>query len=178
MESDLLDDDYTKDIDLSRHEKAAKRIGGKYGMISGAIGLTIAQLLFTFILTTGGGMMNNFFWFLETGFGMNLLVGVMILFLLGNYVGQKAGKAIIVRKINAGLIGVLTGCTVLVLTVFFASWYGFFQEGIKNTGSIMDAFIAYVARPTIAIGMFGGLPAIIIGLWFGYTVKRKGERLM
>ena len=179
MKSIMLDDELegnNSKIDLQK-EFDAKRIGGKYGLICVGIGVIIAQSIMTFLVSLDIGIIKGFFWFTKIGYLLNIIIGILIMFGSGYYFGQIAGKEIIIKKRNSILVGFLTGMIVLISTSFLSSWVGFFQEGIDNIGTRDNPFFDYIFKPVYWVTIFGILPSLIVGIWFGRRIKNEGRKI-
>lgn len=153
----------------------AKRIGSRQGLISVGLGVLIAQLIMTLLISTNQGFIKAFFWFIDVDYWVNILIGVIIMFVCGYFYGQLAGKLIIIKKWNSIMVGFLTGLAVILTTSFFASWTGFIQEGIANIGTHDDPFFDYIFKPMYWVTLFGLIPALLVGVWFGSRIKKKGK---
>jgi hypothetical protein len=153
----------------------AKNIGSRQGLISVVLGLLIAQLIMTLMISTEEGFIKAFFWFTEIDYWINILIGALIMLSCGHFYGQLAGKLILIKKWNFVLTGFLIGLAVILTTTFFASWTGFFQEGIDNIRTQDDPFFDYIFKPMFWVTMFGLIPALIVGAWFGGRIKKKGK---
>lgn len=88
--------------------------------------------------------------------------------------GQQAGVQVLIRKLDTERVGIFSGVAVLLITAFLSGWTGFFQEGLTATGTFSDALVDYVFKPFFWITVVGMLPALLIGLWFGWRLKSKG----
>lgn len=154
-------------------ETEAKRIGSIQGLISVGIGLAIAQLIMTFI-SSDEGFFKAFFWFTTISYKLNIFIGAIIMLLCGHFFGRIAGKQIIIKKHNFILVGLLSGIAVLLTTAFFSGWTGFFQEGVDNIGTYDNPFEDYIFKPLFWVTIFGILPALLVGIWFGGQINRKG----
>ncbi len=153
----------------------AKKIGSRQGLISVSLGILIAQLIMTLMISTDVGFFKAFFWFTNITYWINILIGVVIMLGCGHFYGQLAGKLILIRKWNYVLTGFLIGLAIILTTAFFASWTGFIQEGIDNIGTNDDPFFDYIFKPMYWVTMFGFIPALIVGAWFGGRIKKKGN---
>jgi hypothetical protein len=158
-------------------EKEAKRIGSKQGIISVLIGLLIAQLIMTIMISSDQGFYKAFFWFSTIDYKLNIFIGAIIMILCGHFYGQFSGKAILIKKWNFILVGFLCGMAVLLTTAFLAGWTGFIQEGIDNIGTGDNPFEDYIFKPLFWVTIFGAIPALIVGIWFGGRIKVKGKKL-
>jgi hypothetical protein len=130
----------------------------------------------TAMISSDQGFFKAFFWFARVNYKLNLFVGVVILLLCGHFYGQIAGKAILTKKRNFILVGFLTGIAVLLTTAFLAGWTGFFQEGIDNIGTNDNPFEDYIFKPLFWVTIFGIIPALLVGIWFGGQIKRKEQK--
>lgn len=153
----------------------AKRIGSRQGLISVGLGLLIAQLIMALMISTDEGFIKAFFWFTDIDYWINIVIGIVIMVACGHFYGQLAGKLILIKKWNYVLTGFLIGLAVILTTTFFASWTGFIQEGIDNIGSHDDPFFDYIFKPMYWVTMFGLIPALIVGIWFGGRIRKKGK---
>jgi hypothetical protein len=173
-----MDEEFGKSQKIAlERELMSKKIGGKYGLICAGIGVIIAQSIMTFLASLNGGIIEGFFWFTGINYLLNIVIGILIMFGLAYYLGQTAGKEIIIKKKNPILIGFLTGMIILVSTSFLASWVGFFQEGIDNVGTYDNPFFDYIFKPVYWTTIFGIIPTFIVGIWFGLRIKKEGEKM-
>ncbi len=128
-------------------------------------------------LSSNLGYIKGFFWFTTFNYKLNLFIGAVIMFLCGHYFGQLAGKAIIIKKKNYILVGLLCGMAVLISTAFLSGLTGFIQQGIENIGTNDDPFEDYIFKPFFWISIFGMIPSSLIGLWFGRQIMiRRTEK--
>jgi hypothetical protein len=158
-------------------ETEAKKIGSRQGLISVGLGLLIAQLIMTTLISSDKGFFKAFFWFTTINYKLNIFIGAIIMLLSGHFFGQLAGKAILIKKSNFILVGFLCAISVLLTTAFFSGWTGFIQEGIDNIGNNDNPFEDYIFKPLYWVTIFGIVPALLVGIWFGGQIKRKGRRV-
>jgi hypothetical protein len=154
----------------------AQKIGSKQGLISVGLGILIAQLIMTAMISSDQGFFKAFFWFLDVDYKLNLFIGCIIMLFCGYYYGKIAGKAIIIKQRNFILVGFLCAIAVLLTTAFLAGWVGFFQEGIDNIDTNDNPFEDYIFKPLFWVTLFGIIPALLVGLWFGGQIKRRGKK--
>ena len=154
---------------------AAEKIGSRQGLISVGIGVLIAQLIMTYMMSIGKGWAKAFFWFTDTKYVLNVFIGVLIMFIAGYFLGKLAGKLIIIKQWNYALTGCLVGIEILLITTFITSWVGFFQEGISQMGTESNPLYDYIVKPMYWVTIFGAIPALLVGVWFGWQIKKKGE---
>ncbi len=164
-------------IKASMIEKEAKKIGSRLGLICAGLGVLIAHLIMTAMISSDQNLFKAFFWFAKVDYKLNLIIGIVILIACGHFYGQMAGKAILIKKQNYILVGFLCGMAVLLTTAFLSGWTGFFQEGFDNLGSNDNPFEDYIFKPLFWVTTFGAVPAFIVGLWFGRQIKINGKRL-
>lgn len=153
----------------------AKRIGSRRGLISVGLGVLIAQLIMTLVISYDVGFIKAFFLFTDFDYWVNILVGVIIMFICGHFYGQLAGKLILIKNWNYILTGFLIALAVILTTAFLASWTGFIQEGIDNIGTNDDPFFDYIFKPMYWVTLFGLIPALLVGIWFGGQIKKEGK---
>ena len=157
---------------------AAEKIGSRQGLISVGIGVLIAQLIMTYMMSIGKGWAQAFFWFTDTKYVLNVFIGVLIMFIAGYFLGKLAGKLIIIKQWNYALTGCLVGIEILLITTFITSWVGFFQEGISQMGTESNPLYDYIVKPMYWVTIFGAIPALLVGVWFGWQIKKKGEGMV
>ncbi|QNA45769.1 hypothetical protein [Lacibacter sediminis] len=153
----------------------AKKIGSRQGLLSVIIGLIIAQLIMTGLISSDKEFIKAFFWFTTIDYKLNIFIGAAIMLICGHLYGQIAGTQILIKKRNFILVGFLSGMAVLLTTAFFAGWTGFFQEGLDNIGTNDDPFEDYIFKPLFWVTIFGFIPALLVGIWFGAQIKRKAR---
>jgi hypothetical protein len=154
-------------------EKAMKT-GSRYGLVSVGIGLLVANL-FMMLFTSGEGLLKGFFWFLTVEYRFNILVGVVIMLLAGHLSGQIAGKLILLKKKDHTSVGIISGLAVLIITALLCGWTGFFEEGVDKIGSDDDPFEDYIFKPAFWISVVGFIPAVLVGAWFGWRIKKLAD---
>lgn len=153
-------------------EKLAKKIGSRQALKSVGIGLLIAQLIMTW-LSSDGGLLKGFLWFMGFGYNLNLAIGIAIMLLSGHFFGQRAGLEILIKKRDYRWTGFKYGMATLLTTVFLASWTGFFQEGIDNIGTNDEPINDYIFKPVFWVFIFGLIPVLLVGFWFGRQIKKR-----
>lgn len=158
--------------------KEAKRIGSKQGLLSVGLGLLIAQLIMTGLMWPDKGFGNAFFWFASIDYKFNIVVGAIIMLLSGHLYGQLAGIQIVLKKRNFVIVGFVCGMAVLLTTATLCGWTGFFQEGVDNIGTEDNPFNDYIFKPLFWVTIFGTIPALLVGAWFGWRVKSNGKSVL
>ena len=153
----------------------AEKIGSRQAIKAVTIGLIIAYLIMALPSIADDGLIKGLFWFLNVSFKFNLLVGVICMYLCGHFFGRRAGYEILINKRNNFLVGFICGLLIIVTTTFLTSWVGFFQEGVDNIGSDDNPFEDYIVKPVFWVLIFGLVPCLFVGLWFGYSIKKRGD---
>lgn len=147
----------------------AKTIGRVEATKAVSIGVGLAYLIMS-------GLSGGLSWIGQFSYWPNLLVAGMLMYLCGFFYGGWAGTAILVQKRDAGWIGTLSGLCTLLTVPLLASWVGFFQEGINKVGTGDDPFTDYIIKPLYWVTLVGFIPAVLVGLWYGNSIKRAGKR--
>ena len=160
-------------MDITRAEK----IGSRQAIKGVTIGLIIAQLIMT-LLSSDNGFINGFLWFTHFNYNLNLLIGALCMYLCGHLYGRRAGYEIIIKNKDSLLVGFKYGLFIIVTTAFLSSWTGFFQEGIDKIGKDDDPFVDYIFKPVFWVFIVGIVPCLFVGLWFGNSIKRQGEKTL
>lgn len=153
----------------------AKKIGSRQAIKAVTIGLIIAQSIMSLPSIADNGFLKGFFWFLDESFRYNILIAIICMYLCGHLFGQRAGYEILIRNRNNFIIGILCGLLIIVTTTFLAGLVGFFQEGLDDIGSNDNPFIDYIIKPVFLVSIFGFAPCLFVGLWFGYSIKKRGD---
>jgi hypothetical protein len=154
----------------------AKHIGQRLALKSGLVGLLIAYLLFGWLTNTwDSNLTKAIFWIYFVEFKIHLLIGAIGLITMAYYFGQLAGVEILVKNRNDLLTGVKYGLLTLLIGTLIGSTVGFVQEGLDNFG-YSNPFFDYYFKPLYWVTMFGSIPAILVGLWFGRRIYRQGQK--
>lgn len=153
----------------------AGRIGGRAGLTAALAGLLLAQGLMMILLTGELGAIGAFFWpfALDVEMSICLLVGLCATFLAAWGLGILGGRIIWTRPRGAWLVGPITGLSVLLLGAWAGSLTGYFVLGSAFWGTNSDPAFDFLVKPMYWITIFGFLPAMLIGLWYGLKVRSK-----
>lgn len=158
-------------------KKTAKQIGQRLAMKSGIVGLTIAYIIFGWVTYSWDSkFLNAIFWIANVEFAFHLIIGAIGLMTMAYYFGQHAGMDILIKKKNDLFTGVKYGLLTLVTGTLIGSSVGFFQEGIDNIGGFSNPFFDYYFKPMYWVTIFGILPTIIVGMWFGRQIKKQEKK--
>ncbi len=160
-------------------KKKAKQIGQRLAIKSGLIGLLIAYILFGCVIFSWDQKLSKaVFWIFDVEFWYHLLIGAIGLLTMAYFFGQLAGVEILVKRKNELWTGIKYGLITLVTGTLIGSSVGFIQEGIDNIGGFSNPFYDYYFKPMYWVTMYGVVPVIIVGLWFGRQIKKQGPKEM
>jgi hypothetical protein len=152
----------------------AKKIGQRLAIKSGLIGLAIAYVIFAGVLySLDMNLMNAMLWIFDVAYAYHLVVGALGLLTMACFFGQLAGAEILDKKKNEHWTGIKYGFLVLVTGTFIGSSVGFIEEGIDNIGTTDNPFVDYYLKPMYWVILYGILPVIVVGLWFGRQIKKR-----
>ncbi|WP_133162760.1 hypothetical protein [Flavipsychrobacter stenotrophus] len=149
----------------------ARKIGGRKGLISSVVGLITAYLIMAMMTGIGGRGM-DLGWIADAGMQLNMVLGAVIMLISGYLWGQLAGITILINKKNHLVAGILCGIGALMTTAFLSGLPGFLLEGMPWKYSIKEGFESYVVKPFTWITVFGIIPAVAVGVWMGWRIKR------
>ncbi len=83
---------------------------------------------------------------------------------------------ILIKKKNDTLVGIKYAFLALITGTVIGCCVGFFQEGVHNLNTDDNPFEDYFYKPIIWVVLFGLVPALFIGTWFGKQIKKKDLR--
>lgn len=153
----------------------ARKIGGLQGLKSSAIGLAIAYLIIA-MLTSSEGFLKGLCWIVGVKLILNLVVGSLMMLIVGYFFGQLAGKLILIRKWSTFWVGVFCDFFILVATAFLSCWLTFFQEAVFSNKSCVESFFYDFLYPFIVITIVGFIPAALVGIWLGESIRKHKGR--
>ena len=146
----------------------ARTIGRAQATKSVSLGLAIAYLMMAWLSQDVAWLGHDSYW-------TNFVFAAAVMFGCAYVYGGWAGTAILEHQRSSGWVGVQYGLLTLVTVPFLAGWVGFFQEGFYKVGTYQNPFFDYLVKPVALVSMFGLLPALLVGLWFGNSIKRAGQ---
>ena len=117
------------------------------------------------------------FWILDVGFWYHLIMGAFGLLTMAYFFRQHAGVEISVKRKNDLWTGVKYGLITLLTGTLIGRSVRFFQEGLHNIGGFSNPFYDNYFKPLYWVTMFGIIPVVIVGLWFGRQIKRRGLKI-
>lgn len=155
-------------------KESAEKIRIRFATISASIGIVLAYLIPTWIFWDGTS--KSLTWIFDISFWFNVIMGIAFFYGMRYFFGKKAGIEILIKKRNYILTGIKYGILTLITATFLTSLIGFFQEAIDNNGGFSNPFYDYIFKPMYWILMYGILPAIVVGVLFGLTIKLNGNK--
>lgn len=165
----------------------AKKIGRIKSLKSATIGVILIYIIFV-IGADKEGFAYSLFWVFTYQYRINILIGILIFYFFAYIVGGKAGYEILIEKKRwYKLLGIKHAMFVLLITAFLFGWTGYFQEGLSVPEIFSDAptefieeykaqqepFYDYVFKPFFWITLVGSIPAVIVGMFFGRSIKKS-----
>lgn len=158
-------------------KRKAKHLGGKFGLRAVTGGLFMAQIVMTIFFYNNNksdGILKAFFWFTETNFWLSLVTGISVLYICGYFYGQFCGRQVLINHKNYNLVGFKYALFALLVPTVSASFINFLIVGIDKVGQskanpIVDSFLT----PIPIIFLFGLVPALLMGYWFGKQLRRR-----
>ena len=150
---------------------SAKKIGKKEAFKSVTIGVILFYVIGVFLFSTDG--LRSLLWmsYLDLYNWIFVLNWIVTFYFLAIFVGNFAGKKILIENKNSFLIGMLSGFIILFFGAILGCFLGFLTEGISNIGSNDNPFNDYFFKPIFWIVLFGLIPSLLVGLLFGYRIK-------
>jgi hypothetical protein len=156
----------------------AKQIGQRLAIKSGLIGIAIAYLIYAGVLTLlGDSFFSALLWISRVDYAANTIIGAVGLLAMAYLFGQLAGTEILIKKWNDTFVGIKYGLLTLWTATIIGSTLGFLQEGLDNIGSPDEPFFDYYFKPLYWVTMFGLIPAIVVGVWFGGQIRKRGLKM-
>ncbi|MFN8844243.1 MAG: hypothetical protein ACK5WV_11640 [Chryseotalea sp.] len=122
-------------------------------------------------------LLKAIFWIFDIEFWYPLIIGALGLLTMAYFFGQRAGVEILIKKRNELLTGIKYGLLTLLTGTLIGSSVGFIQEGIDDIGGFGNPFYDYYFKPMYWVTIYGIVPVIIVGLWFGRQIKRQGLKI-
>ena len=158
--------------------KTAKDIGQQLAVKSALKGLFIAYVLFAWITYSWDkNLMKCICWIFYVEFWYHLLIGAFGLIAMAYFFGRLAGIEILIKGRNEFITGIKHGFIILLTGTIMGSSVGFFQEGIDDIGGFGNPFFDYYFKPLYWVFIFGLIPVILLGAWFGGNIKKHGQNI-
>jgi hypothetical protein len=148
--------------------KTIKRIGYTQAFKAITVGLAIGYLIMA--------LLSGPFWLFQYNYAPTICFAAAITYLAGYYFGGLTGIWIIKQKRPAILFGIIGGFLMVWSATFIGSLVGLIKEGLPNRSAISEPFHDYVYKPMVLVTMFGFLPIVLVGIWFGLSVGKIAKK--
>lgn len=148
----------------------SKKIGYKQAFKAVTFGLCIAYIIMA--------LMGGPFWLFQFDYAPTILFAVVVIYVVSYFIGGLTGVWILQRNRPAILIGILSGFLIVWAATFMGSLIGFVTQGLANNSTISEAVYDYIYKPIGLVTIFGFLPIILVGIWFGLTIKKNGAKAL
>lgn len=159
---------------LDYHDHGCGRIGKWIAVLCAALGAVTAFIMM-------GGLRINV---ATTSFAVpkELAVGLLVLFLAAVFLGERAGRFLCGRSNNVAmhvLVGQGVAFGSITMAVLSGTLVAFISEGFflnapeANPLSHVGGFFL----PLLLVLMFGGIPAVFLGVLYGLLVRNRLRKL-
>lgn len=153
--------------------KRAKSLGRKRAYESVVIGLIIFYLVGVFIFSNEG--LRSLLWlsYLDLYNWIFVVNWIATFVILGYFIGTYAGKEILHNQKSYWVVGIKSGVVILAFGAFLGCFLGFMLNGIENLETNKNPLMDYFLKPVFWIFLYGLIPSIFIGLFFGWRIKNS-----
>ena len=154
-------------------KKRAKQLGRMRAFESVTIGVIIFFLVGVFLFSNEG--LRSILWlqYLDLYNWLFIANWLVTFYVLAIIIGNYGGKEILIRNKSSLIVGVKSGVLILCSAAFFGCLLGFITEGIENAGSSDFPLVEYFMKPIFWIFIYGLIPSILMGIFFGWRVKNS-----
>lgn len=151
--------------------------GRKLALIFTTLGLSIAVIVLITLFPSDKSSFSPISQ-LFVEFPIHFIMGLFSVYISAFFIGGKVEQLIMLDKGNYILVGIMGSFIVLLLGALAISLIALLSEGlaIKNY-SVSSAFFDYVFKPIYWIFFFGGIPTLIIGILFGWLIKKEVKKV-
>jgi hypothetical protein len=156
----------------------ARQVGQRLGVKSGLIGIGIAYLITTALMVLfDDSLTDGLLWITRVYWWYHLVIGAIGLLTMAYLSGRLAAVEILIKNKDYSLTGIKYGLLTLWTATIIGSSVGFLQEGLDNIGTADNPFEDYYYKPFFWVTIFGIIPAILVGQWFGRQIKKQGKSI-
>jgi hypothetical protein len=142
-----------------------KKIGYVQAFKAITVGLVIAYVIMA--------LMAGPLWLFQFDYVPTILFASFIIYVAGYFFGGLTGIWVSKRSQLAVLFGIVGGFLIVWTATFCGSLIGFMNEGLSNKSEISEPVNDYIYKPMALVTFFGFLPIILVGIWFGLSIKKK-----
>ncbi len=146
-----------------------KKIGYGQAFKAITIGLIIAYIIMA--------LMAGPFWLFQFDYAPTILFGALVIYIAGYFFGGLTGIWISKQSKLAIPLGIVAGFLIVWTGTFFGSLIGFMKEGLPNQSDISESLHDYIYKPIALVTIYGFLPIIVVGIWFGLSIKKKIDNI-
>ena len=145
----------------------------KIGYTQAFKAITVGLLIAYSIMATMAGPL----WLFQFHYAPTVIFSAIVTYLAGYFFGGLTGIWILKHKRSAIFTGIIGGFLIMWTGTFIGSLVGLVNEGLPNQNEISEPFYDYIYKPIGLVTMFGFLPIILVGIWFGLSIKKHGDKL-
>ena len=160
---------------LNDEEHGCGSIGRSVAVLCAALGVGAAALM---VLVMG---ISRFI--LPFPFTKEIVVGLVVLFIAAAILGKKAGIYLCDKTSATGrnvLVGMGVAFGSIAAAVLAGTFVGFLGEADyilrAENFSVVNAVLGFFI-PLLLVLWFGGIPAILLGVFYGFTVRKRLRKL-
>ena len=146
--------------------KTFKKIGYTQAFKAITLGIALAYVIMA--------LMAGPLWLFQFDYAPTILFAATMIYIVGYFFGGLTGVWILKHNRSAILFGIIGGFLIVWTATFIGSLIGFMNEGLPNQSEISEPIYDYIYKPMALVTMFGFLPIILVGIWFGLSIKKKG----
>lgn len=148
----------------------ANRIGMQEAYLGVGIALTIDLGFILFSIWD-----NDYKWLFQNGFFWKLPMAAILMVVVGQVLGKRCARNIIVRNRNWFVNGPLYALMILAVTCFLSGLLALLIDIVIGETNIKEGS-PYILGGPIIVMVYSFIPVTIHGLWFGFRIYKKGRR--
>lgn len=147
-----------------------KKIGYLQAFKAITVGLVIAYVIMA--------LMAGPLWLFHFDYAPTILFAIFTIYVAGYFFGGLTGIWISKRSQLTVLFGIVGGFLIVWTATFCGSLIGFMNECLPNKSEISEPAYDYIFKPMALVTIFGFLPIILVGIWFGLSIKKKIDNIL
>ena len=148
-----------------------ERVGRQEAIKCVSYGVIIGYLIMS-LLWSGDGWINGLRWISKVGYTGNILVGVFGMYIAAYVLGPLTAF-LIVRKLHAGLTGILFGFVILWFGILMGCAVELYTQWLRGHTPVGEVLHDYLFKPWFWISLMGAIPVVFTGIWFGHSIKDR-----
>jgi hypothetical protein len=159
---------------LDYHDHGCRSVGKWIAVLCAALGVAIAFIMM-------GGLKTNLASF-SFSLPKELAVGLVVLFLAAVFLGERAGVFLCGRSNDLAthvLVGQGVAFGSITMAVLSGTLVAFISEGYLLSGPEANPLTHVFGffLPLLLVLMFGGIPAVLLGVLYGLLVRNRLRKL-